>query len=74
MQNGKKTVIKSGSSTVKFNGKLAARKDDPTDHDGKITSGSSNVLIGGSGNPVNFGSKGLINIGGNGNAVNIGGM
>ena len=55
-----------------INGKPAARQDDPTDHDGKITSGSGNVKIGSGGNPVNFGSKGTINIGGNGKEVNIG--
>lgn len=71
-KTGEKALIKSGSSSVMMNDKPAARQDDPTDHDGKITSGSSNVLIGDSGNPVNFGSKGVINIGGNGKAVNIG--
>jgi len=55
-----------------INGKPAARQDDPTDHDGKITSGSSNVKIGSGGNLVNFGNKGTINIGGNGKEVNIG--
>jgi len=69
---GEKTKIKSGSSSVMINGKPAARQDDSTDHNGKITSGSSNVMIGSGGNPVNFGSKGTINIGGNGKAVNIG--
>lgn len=69
---GEKAVIKSGSSSVMINGKQAARQDDPTDHDGKITSGSSNVKIGSGGNPVNFGNKGTINIGGNGKEVNIG--
>jgi len=71
-KTGEKAVIKSGSSSVMINGKPAARQDDPTDHDGKITSGSSNVKIGSGGNLVNFGNKGTINIGGNGKEVNIG--
>jgi uncharacterized Zn-binding protein involved in type VI secretion len=71
-KTGEKTKIKSGSNSVLFNGKSAARLNDPTDHDGKIASGSSNVMIGSGGNAVNFGNNGTINIGGNGNAVNIG--
>lgn len=71
-KTGEKTVIELGSSSVMLNGKPAARQDDSTDHDGKITSGSGNVMIGSDGNSVNLGDKGIINIGGNGKTVNIG--
>jgi len=71
-KHGGEKIIE-GSPNVFISNKPAARQDDPTDHDGKITSGSSNVKIGSGGNSVNFGNKGTINIGGNGREVNIGG-
>lgn len=71
-EDGQKATINKGSSSVMINGKPAARQGDSTDHDSKISSGSSNVKIGDSGNPVNIGSKGSVNIGGNGKPVNIG--
>lgn len=39
--------ILSGSSTVKIGGQFAARKDDPTQHGGKILAGFAKVKIGG---------------------------
>jgi len=71
-KTGEKTQIKSGSSSVTINGKSAARQEDPTGHDGKITSGSDNVSIGKSGKPTSIGSKGPVSIGGNGKPVSIG--
>lgn len=39
--------IASGSSTVKIGGQFAARKDDMTQHGGKIITGFTKVTIGG---------------------------
>ncbi len=39
-------TIKKGSLTVRVNGKQFARQDDPTVHEGVITAGSPNVIIG----------------------------
>lgn len=39
--------ISAGSGTVKINGKPAARMGDSTEHGGTVTTGSSNVIIGG---------------------------
>ena len=44
---GSKTKIKMGSASVFIEGKAAARRGDTTDHEGEITSGCAQVLIGG---------------------------
>ncbi|HQZ63725.1 MAG TPA: PAAR domain-containing protein [Planctomycetaceae bacterium] len=43
---GPPDTISGGSSTVNFGGKKAVRLGDSTEHGGRITSGSSSVLIG----------------------------
>lgn len=44
---GPPDAIRSGSSSVLIGGKPAARKGDPTIHNGTIESGCSSVIIGG---------------------------
>ena len=43
---GPPDMIKEGSSTVKIAGQAAARVGDPTQHQGKVTTGFATVMIG----------------------------
>jgi uncharacterized Zn-binding protein involved in type VI secretion len=70
--DGQHTKLKQGSTSVTIDGKPAVRQDDPTDHDGKVKEGSSNVFIGDGGKPVQMGGKGKVLIGNNGKQVVIG--
>ncbi len=61
--DGSEGVIQHSNACLIINGQRAARVDDKTDHDGKITSGMSTVKIA-DGDPfIEMGDEGIIEIG-----------